>query len=53
VLPGTLLTELVAYEPGKGFVLLGDLNKLPAAKALNAIRAGVLLEGAGLVCYFR
>jgi hypothetical protein len=31
VVPGALLTELVAYEPGKGFVFLGDLDKVPGS----------------------
>jgi hypothetical protein len=47
--PGALLTELIAYEPGKGFVLLRNLGKVAAAQAVAAIRAGAQLEGAGLV----
>ena len=50
---GALPTELVAYEPGVGFVLLGDLDKVSGGKALTAIRAGAQPERAGLVRLLR
>jgi hypothetical protein len=48
-----LLAELVAYEPGKGFVLHRNLDNVPAAEPVAAVRAGAQLEGSELVRLLR